>query len=153
MQPLTPEPARKTDGPAIITLERELFSSVDVFKPAQLSRLLRVPSCRVLVMRSADGELVAEVVGLMRRFRGRSSGRIYKIAVHRSLWGIGAAGRLLEAMESVFRREGMQAVCAEARVGNTASRHFFEKHGYRMTNALPRYYADGEDGCKFWKNL
>ncbi|HEY9068750.1 MAG TPA: GNAT family N-acetyltransferase [Candidatus Ozemobacteraceae bacterium] len=147
------EPARKTDGAAIIALERELFSSVDVFRPAQIARLLRVPGCRVLVMRNEAGELVAEVVGLMRRFRGRPSGRIYKIAAHRSLWGTGAAGRLLEAMEEVFRREGMQAVCAEARVGNTASRHFFEKHGYRMTNPLPRYYADGEDGCKFWKDL
>ncbi len=148
-----PEAALPSDGPAIIALERELFLSVDVFKPAQIGRLLRSPTCRCLVVRDADGTIRAEIVGLLRRFRGAPSGRIYKIAVHRNLQGTGAAGLLLAAMEDIFRREGMQAVCAEARVGNTASIRFFEKHGYRVTKPLPRYYPDGEDGSKLWKTL
>ncbi|HOT30090.1 MAG TPA: N-acetyltransferase [Candidatus Ozemobacteraceae bacterium] len=145
--------ARPADGPAIIALERELFPSVDVFKPAQIGRLLRSPTCRCLVVRADDGTIRAEIVGLLRRFRGAPSGRIYKIAVHRSLQGTGAAGLLLAAMEELFRREGMRAVCAEARVGNAASIRFFEKHGYRSTKLLPRYYPDGEDGRKLWKVL
>lgn len=148
-----PEVARPADGPAIIALERELFLPVDVFKPAQIGRLLRSATCRCLVARDADGTVRAEIVGLLRRFRGSPSGRIYKIAVHRSLQGTGAAGLLLAAMEEIFRREGMTSACAEARVGNAASIRFFEKHGYRVTKLLPRYYPDGEDGRKLWKIL
>lgn len=147
------EVARPADGPAIISLERELFLSVDVFKPAQISHLLRSPTCRCLVVRDVDGAIRAEIVGLLRRFRGAPSGRIYKIAVHKSLQGTGAAGRLLAAMEEIFRQEGMRSVCAEARVGNITSIRFFEKHGYRVTKPLPRYYPDGEDGRKLWKSL
>jgi len=147
------KPARANDGAGIIALERELFPSVDVFKPAQIARLLRVPTCRVLVMRDRQNAILAEVVGLLRRFRGGPSGRIYKIVVHRRLQGRCIAEHLLVAMEKIFRQNGMRSVCAEARVSNTASRRFFEKHGYRMTRLLPRYYPDGEDGCKFWKAL
>jgi len=147
------EAARPTDGPGIIALERELFLPVDVFKPAQIGRLLRTPTCRTLVLRDDGGAIRAEIVGLLRRFRGMPSGRIYKIAVHQCLQGTGSAGLLLAAMEDIFRREGMRSVCAEARVGNAASIRFFEKHGYRVTALLPKYYADGEDGRKLWKTI
>lgn len=148
-----PEAALTSDVPAIVALEGSLFLSVDVFKPAQMSRLLRSPTCRCLVVRDADGVIRAEIVGLLRRFRGAPSGRIYKIAVHKSLQGTGAAGLLLDAMEDLFRREGMRSACAEARAGNAASIRFFEKHGYRVTKPLPRYYPDGEDGRKLWKTF
>ena len=145
------DPAQPADGAGIILLERGLFPPGDVFKQAQISRLIRVSTCRIFVIRDGDGNIMAEIVGLLRRFRGAPSGRIYKIAVHRALQGKGVAEHLLSGMENVFRQSGMKAVCAEARVSNTASRRFFEKHGYRMTGDLPRYYPDGEDGCKFWK--
>ncbi len=145
--------AHPHDGPGIIALERELFQAADVFKPAQIGRILRSQTCRCLVVRDPDGTIQAEIVGLLRRFRGAPSGRIYKIALHRSLQGTGAAGLLLAAMEDIFRCEGMRSACAEARAGNAASIRFFEKHGYRLTKPLPRYYPDGEDGRKLWKSL
>lgn len=147
------EAARSSDVPGILALERELFTPADVFKPAQIARLVRVPTCRFLVTRGREGAILAEIVGLVRHFRGAPSGRIYKIAVHRSLQGKGVAEQLLSSMERIFRQEGMRSACAEARTSNKASRRFFEKHGYEMTALLRGYYDDGEDGCKFWKPL
>lgn len=147
------EPARLSDVPGIVALERELFLPLDVFRPARIARLLRVPTCRILVFRGNGDSILAEIIGLIRHFRGAPSGRIYKIAVHRSSQGTGVAKQLLSAMENIFRQEGMRSVCAEARIGNKASIRFFEKNGYEKTSLLPGYYDDGEDGCKFWKAL
>lgn len=126
---------------------------VDIFKMAQFYHLLRSPTARVLIWcPPGSTEIHAACIGLLRHF-AVPSGRIYQIAVHPSLQGKGMGGATLQAMEKIFRREGMVKACAEVRVSNSASRALFARHGYQETASLPAYYDDGEDGVKFWKSL
>jgi len=144
-------PASRADATRLAHLDEACFRPVDTFSVARFRYLLGSPTCRTLVL-WVDGRPLAFVMGLLRHFR-KPSGRIYKIAVDRSLARQGWGTRLLQAMEDLFRREGMVASCAEVRISNAGSLMLFEKNGYRGGNRLPAYYPDGEDARKFWKDL
>lgn len=144
--------ATLTDAPDLLDLERRCYASVDVFSLRRLRYLLRSRRCLVLVLRDDAHALMGAVIGLIRGFRV-PSGRIYKITVNPDFQGRGLGTRLLLAMEQEFRNLQMKRCCAEVRVSNLASQHMFSRNGYRFDQRLPRYYDDGEDALKFWKNL
>ena len=144
-------PAKPGDGKAIIALERRCFPAEDVFNFIQIKRLLRSQSCEIFVIRN-NGNIVASIIGLFRNFR-IPSGRIYKIAVDDSMRGKGIGSRLLSWMEKRCLKKKIHKCCAETRLSNHASRKLFEKNGYQAKKVLPRYYPNGEDGVKLWKNL
>lgn len=151
MQPVTITKAVLKDWMEIRALEQACFTPIDVFKPTQIRRLLTSKTSLPFIIRM-NGKIVASIIGLLRNFR-IPSGRIYKVAVHRDSRGLGLASRLLQFVEKKLRGLGAKKCCAEVRLSNTGSQHAFEKNGYVKSGALPRYYADGEDGVKFWKTL
>jgi ribosomal protein S18 acetylase RimI-like enzyme len=145
------EEARGTDAAEIHTLEMRNFSPADVFSIRRLRYLVNSATCTTLLVRH-EGFIVAGVMAL-RRGGPVPSGRIYKIVVDRSMRGRGLASRLLQAAEDRLTAANVYRICAEVRQSNDSSRHLFEKHGYQHSRTLNAYYADGEDGIKFWKTL
>lgn len=144
--------ANIADATALYKLESDCFSAIDIFSKRQFLRLLKSPTCKILVIRGADGSILAEIIGLLRHF-SIPSGRIYKLAVHPTIRGNGLGRKLIAAMESEFEKAGMCRVVAEVRVSNTPSAALFRACGYQVVGMLPNYYADGEDGIKFSKIL
>jgi len=144
--------ATLSDLKGIWELEKRTFSAVDVFKLRQLRYLLTSPKCITLVVRGKTKLILAEIVGLLRHFT-TPSGRIYKIAVDSSLQGHGIGSKLIAVVERIFRDYEMFKCCAEVRKSNVISQKLFLKCGYSMTEQLPQYYPDGENGVKFWKDL
>lgn len=144
--------AEPRDAVGINALEKRCFEPVDVFSTRRWRRLLHSSTTVGLVIRGPNGGILASVFGLLRQFRV-PSGRVYKIAIDPSLRGLGLGSRLLRAIEERFRRLGMRRACAEVREGNLPSRSLFLKNGYLISESLPKYYDDGENGIKFWKDL
>ena len=143
-------PAVQNDWKGFWELDKRCFPAVDVFKPRQIRYILNSKTCKSFVIRSGN-QIIASIIGLIRGFR-IPSGRIYKVAVDQRLRGQGCASKLIRRMEGEFRKCGLRKSCAEVRMSNHASRNLFIKNGYRPVQTLPRYYADGEDGLKFWKS-
>ncbi len=151
--------ARNEDLDAIMSFDELTFKTVtDHFPRRNYKHLINSPTSRFYLLKDSDNEIKGLIIGLLRNFK-IPSGRIYKIAVHPDLKGLGKGGELLEFMEDVFRKEKMLKSFAEVRESNMPSRRMFEKKGYELIKPLPIYYGnlekklELEDGVKYMKLL
>jgi len=105
-----------------------------------------------------DGFLVAEMGGAVVGFLAAvvsqpQVARILMLAV-RGAWrrkGIGSA-----LMNAFFKECGMRGIVTaelEVRKSNTVALQFYTRYGFEVTNLLPRFYTDGEDGYKMRRHL
>lgn len=100
-----------------------------------------------------DGFIVAEqdgaLAGLLAAVRdSEASARVLLLAVARPLRnrGIGKA-----ALREFVRRcgaMGLRFVSLEVRVSNAPAIRFYEAHGFQVTERIPAFYTDGEDGFR-----
>lgn len=145
--------ATTKDLNALMAFEKKNFKRPeDQFKRSSLYHLMTVPTSLTLLVKDEKGNIIGEVIGLLRHFKV-PSGRVYKIGVDKDIRKKGMGTELLHEIERWFKKVGMKKSCAEIREGNKASRHMFEKNGYVETGFLPYYYANGENGIKYWRDL
>lgn len=107
-----------------------------------------------LVALEAD-RILADVIVLYRR--NSAIARLYSIAVADVARGRGLASGLLSEAEVEALGRGCQALRAEARISNRASRLLFARAGYHERERLPDYYPSRygarEDGVRLEKNF
>ncbi|GAB4282390.1 MAG: hypothetical protein Kow0029_27940 [Candidatus Rifleibacteriota bacterium] len=145
--------AKIEDVPALHEFEKKCFRRPeDQFPMRNLRHLIVSPTSMTLLIKDENGQIIGEVIGLLRNFK-IPSGRVYKIGVSPEVQKRGLGTTLLKEIEGWFKKKGMKRSCAEVREGNKASRAMFEKNGYIETRFLPFYYANGENGVKYWKDL
>jgi len=65
--------------------------------------------------------------------------------------GIGSA--LMDAFLKECAMRGARSVELEVRKSNEAAIQFYTRYGFQITNVLPRFYTDGEDGFKMRRHL
>jgi len=100
-----------------------------------------------------DGFLVAEEQGAVVGFQAAvvsapQQARILMLAVY-SPWrrrGIGSA--LMDAFMKECAMRGIHQVELEVRKSNASAIRFYTRYAFQITNLLPRFYTDGEDGYK-----
>lgn len=126
--------------------------TADRFPKRNLKHLIESPTSRTLIIRDENGQICAEIIGLIRHFKV-ASGRIYKIGVRPDMKKRGIGSYLIQTIEKWFKKSGMKKSCAEVRESNMASRNMFEKNGYTNTGLRIFYYAGGENAVKYWKTL
>lgn len=145
--------ATTKDLPALMAFEKRTFKRPeDQFRRSSLYHLMTVPTSLTLLVKDEKGEIIGEVIGLLRHFK-IPSGRVYKIGVDKNARKKGMGTLLLKEIERWFKKEGMKKCCAEVRESNKASRTMFERNGYVETGFLPFFYANGENGIKYWRDL
>ncbi len=128
------------DFPWVIEIEKQVFDEHDPFFYMQFYE-----TC-------SDGFIVAEVnafvVGFVVGFLASdNSGRIFSLAVHPSFQNRGLGSALLKEIIRVFKDMGVSEIILEVRSGNLRARRFYERHGFRMTGVMEKYYYDGESAC------
>jgi ribosomal protein S18 acetylase RimI-like enzyme len=79
--------------------------------------------------------------------------RLYSLAVHPDLRGLGVGARLLAAGEAWMRREGLVICRAEVKQDNQAARRLYARHGFEEAAVLRDYYAPGVHGLRLIKAL
>ena len=105
-----------------------------------------------------DGFLVAEERGadvgfLAAVVSSPAQARILMLAVY-STWrrrGIGSA--LMDAFLKECGIRGIASVELEVRKSNEPAIKFYTRYGFQITNLLPKFYTDGEDGFKMRRHL
>ncbi len=147
------------DIDAIMAFEKKCFPfSTDRFPRRNIRHQLKSDNCRITIIKNKNNEVCASATGFLRHFK-IPSGRIYKIGVLPELKQRGIGSKLLQEMESWFRKRKMVHSYAEVRKSNAPSRGMFMKNGYEAIKDLICYYGnlkkglELEDGVKYKKSL
>ncbi len=141
-----------TDLDMICFLEESIFSAEDRFSRRQLRYLLLSPRV-IFLLCKCDQNPVGYGIALFNRLRnGRRKGRIYSIGILDRFRHQGAGSLLLPALEGWLVEKGVSFITLETKKGSGGAGAFFHKHGYVITQILPRYYG-ASHGIRMKKNV
>jgi len=79
-------------------------------------------------------------------------GHIQNLAVDPRFRRRGIGRKLIEAILSLLREQGVESVWLETRESNSTARAFYSKIGFKEEGRLPSYYSD-EDALMMTKRL
>ncbi len=140
---------RLEDLDAFVRLEKAGFAS-DQFSRKQLRYLLTRAHATTFVVEQ-KGQVQGAAIMLWRR--DSPVGRLYSIVTHPAFQGQGLGSMLLRACEDAAAQRGCTEVSLEVRADNRGAIALYERHGYRVNQCLPGFYADGANGLRMSKIL
>jgi ribosomal-protein-alanine N-acetyltransferase len=97
-----------------------------------------------------QGRVVGFVAGVL---PAPDRARILMLAVDRDHRSRGYGTLLLKEFVRRSSLKGVRAVELEVRKSNLAAIRFYQRLGFEVLHILPRFYTDGEDGYKMWREL
>ena len=96
-------------------------------------------------------ELDGTVAGYVGCYQSFDEGEITNVAVEETLRGKGIAQRILEALLSIGKEQGITAVTLEVRESNTPAIRLYEKLGFESVGIRKRFYEKPtEDAVIMW---
>jgi len=142
-EPVTLRRATADDAAAVLALEAACFDRLEeTFNRRQVRGLIDCPRAAVTVAEHA-GRVVGWSVGLIRRHRRTSTGRLYALAVHADARGRGLGRLLARRTLTELAALGAERVFLEARADNAAAIALYQSLGFTRRRPLPNYYAPG----------
>jgi ribosomal-protein-alanine N-acetyltransferase len=133
------------DLPAVLDLERELFSDDAWTREMFASELGGRSSGRYYLVAEEDGQvagyagLLAPVSRQARRGPGAQAD-VLTMAVAPSRWGQGIGSALLEALLAEAAHRGCAEVFLEVRVDNPRAQRLYRRHGFADAGLRRGYY-------------
>ena len=127
-------PFAATHVPALAEIERLCFSTP--WSETALAEELTNPHARFLV---AEEDGVA--VGYIGCLFVAGEGDITNVAVHPAHRRRGIAARLVEALLTAAKAEGITAIHLEVRASNVPAIALYEAHGFCPDGVRPRFYT------------
>ncbi len=79
--------------------------------------------------------------------------RILMLAVYEPWRRKGIGSALMDSFLKECGMRGMRTVELEVRKSNEAAIRFYTRYAFQITNLIPRFYTDGEDGFKMRRHL
>jgi ribosomal protein S18 acetylase RimI-like enzyme len=144
--------AVKDDLSATVDLEKACFSSDLSLKKRQLQYLQQRKTAVFLVAEEA-GQVIGEGIALVRQHKGRTSGRIYSLAVDKEHRGKQIGRKLLLAMVDQLSARGVKRIYLEVEQSNLKAVSLYERSNFRCIGKLPNYYGPGSDGLHMMLDL
>jgi ribosomal-protein-alanine N-acetyltransferase len=95
---------------------------------------------------------IPKIAGFIVTQTGRT-GHIITIDVIAPARRAGVGSQLLQAAEDRLQTAGSKAVSLETAVNNVSALAFYKRHGYSVTETVPRYYSNGVDALRMKKEL
>jgi ribosomal-protein-alanine N-acetyltransferase len=142
---------KRTDMPAIISLERELFPE-DAWTPEMFAAEFTQPPSRRLYLVAEDGNTLVGYAGMM--FTGGSQADVVTLAVTPARWGEGTGTALLTALVDEADKRGYEEVLLEVREDNPRARRLYLRHGFTEAGIRRGYYQpSGVDAVVMRKGL
>jgi len=139
------------DLDTLCEIEKECFTS-EAFTREQIGYLLRAPMGVGLVA-EINHEIVGFIIGLIQGYGSAKIGHIWTVDVLTKNRRRGVASRLLDDLEQIFMKRGVQTSHLEVRADNLAAQELYRKHGYMDVGVLKNYYGRGIHGIQLKKNL
>ncbi|KAL9639313.1 MAG: hypothetical protein Q9164_001011 [Protoblastenia rupestris] len=118
-------------------------SSMD-WSPAKKKKEMRLPDMRYLLLKSPDlaGEKGTEILGFLSFMVTYEDGYevVYCYEIHLTLevQGKGIGGQLMETLESIGKKAGMQKTMLTVLLANDSAQRFYERLGYKEDEFSPR---------------
>lgn len=128
------QPARLVDVPAVVEIERAVFS--DPWSAQSFREALGHPAVYFSCARRDDGELLGYVVAWF----VADEGEIANLAVSRSAWGAGIGRALLDAALTEAASRGAAAVYLEVRESNDRARRLYQSSKFEEVGRRRGYY-------------
>lgn len=149
--PITVRRATINDLETLCRIERECFT-LEAFTKQHLAFLLENPY-NIRLAAWKNNEIAGFIIGLIQNFNETRIGRVYTldVAVKHRRKGIGL--KLLNELEQVFIKKGVENCYLEARTDNVAARELYRKYGYTEVKQLKDYYFKGIHGVLLVKKL
>ena len=130
----TVQPARLLDVPAIVEIERAVFS--DPWSAQSFREALGHPAVYFSCARRDEGDVLGYVVAWF----VADEGEIANLAVARPAWGEGIGRALLDGALSEAVSRGVTAVYLEVRESNERARRLYESRGFEDVGRRGGYY-------------
>ena len=102
------------------------------------------------VAEDSGGKIIGFLVADLSRKR---VGHIITIDVLADARKSGVGSSLLQVAEERLSALSCRVVYLETAVDNAPANSFYKRHGYHVTETVPRYYSNGVDALVFAKNL
>lgn len=134
MTELAVRPARLVDVPAVLEIERTVFS--DPWSAQSFREALGHPAVYFSCVRRDEGELLGYVVAWFIA----DEGEIANLAVARSAWGAGIGRALLDAALTEAASRGVTAVYLEVRESNERARRLYQSSKFQEVGRRRGYY-------------
>jgi len=132
-------------------IERECFTA-EAFSKQLLTLLLQDANSVGLIVQ-INGEIAGFIIGVIHHIRGVKTGHVYTIDVAAKHRRRGVGEKLLNELEQIFARKGIQVCYLEARGDNVAALKLYKKQGYTEIEKLNDYYLEGVHGVRLQKRL
>jgi ribosomal-protein-alanine N-acetyltransferase len=130
---------RVEDLDSVHAIEREAFSTP--WPPHAYRQELETNRlAHYIVARWGD-----EIVGFAGLWLLVDEAHITTFATRRSWRRLGIGERLLLALLDLAKARGAHEATLEVRPSNLAARKLYEKYGFRIVGARPRYYSDNQE--------
>jgi [ribosomal protein S18]-alanine N-acetyltransferase len=105
-----------------------------------------------------DGFLVADLDGhpvgfLAAVLSADGQARVLMFAVTSGFRRRGFGGQMMNAFLQACGMRGIRRIELEVRISNDEAIRFYKRYGFEISQALPKFYTDGEDGYKMIKHL
>lgn len=137
------------DLPRVLVIERQAFTS-----PWSLAMfVLEMSKPSSVCLAAVDSSDV--VWGYLICSRYDTAWHLMNVSVEHGLRRMGVAGKLLNRMFELTRKEGQeQQYTLEVRHSNTVAKQMYERYGFHSAGVRRRYYQnDGEDALIMWLTL
>jgi ribosomal protein S18 acetylase RimI-like enzyme len=143
------EKAETKDLDTLHKIERECFPE-NAFPKSFIKLLISQHNSIFLKAKICD-ETVGFIAGLLQGPYG--IGRIYTLDVKPEFRKRGIASKLIQTLESEFKKRGASLSTLEVGVNNTAALNLYQKFGYKTKRVLKDYYGKNRNGFEMTKNL
>lgn len=131
-------------------IEKQCFEE-EAFTKHQLAYLLTDYITIGLVAR-VNGEIAGFAIARVDIRRNMSFGHIITVNIAPVYRRKGIAQRLLNEVETIFRKEGIKDCHLEVREDNVAALNLYQKVGYKKVGNLEKYYGEAH-GLYLQKSL
>jgi len=135
----------------VLKLNLRCFKAGENYTKYTFSYLLNEPNSLSYRIVTPTEQLVAFVFIMTNKEAG--TGHITTIGVAPEHRRRGLANKLLNHAEAALRTRSVSIVMLEVRVGNVAAQTLYRELGYSISQRLPKYYNNGEDGFLMVKSL
>jgi len=134
-------------------LEQNSFAD-EAFSRRLIKNILINPKSVVFKATTPAGEIVGNIIGVLKKEHGILTGRIFSLCVLESYRKGGIATQLLHLLEEECRFLRIGQIRLEVSVLNTVAQRFYVRHGYLHTPIiLPGFYHDDTDALVMTKHL
>lgn len=143
-------PLTNADLDEVLRLNFRCFKDGENYTKHTFSYLLTQPNALCYKIVTAEKRIAGFLCVLVGT---EGTGHITTIGVAPEHRRRGLAERLLGHLDGMLRERGIDSAILEVRVGNTVAQSLYRACGYTITQRLPNYYTDGEDGFMMIKPL